>query len=222
MQAWVERIYGSRRRSMSAESAKCRALRCKNRTQRDSQDSGFSGRPQAKCDQRSVVQAQTHTRRWFVAITTLLAACAHAPEMDTTGVQPTVTPAVVLSSPTIHVGTRVQWGGTIIDTRNLKDHTRLEILAYPLTKNRKPDIDSEPLGRFIAVHPGYLESQDYASGRQITLVGEIAGTAEGQIGEMTYEYPMVNVDQIYLWPRETAYSNPASRVHIGVGVGIGL
>lgn len=64
-------------------------------------------------------------------------------------------------------------GGVIVGLENLKQSTELQIIAYPLARNGRPDTDEPPVGRFIAVSAGYLESGDYARGRQVTVTGEI-------------------------------------------------
>ena len=52
---------------------------------------------------------------------------------------------------------RVEWGGTIIAVSNQRDSTELEVLAYPLTADGRPDVAAPSSGRFVAVRPGFLE-----------------------------------------------------------------
>ena len=111
------------------------------------------------------------------------------------------------------------WGGVIVAARNLKDSTQLEILGYPLDDRNRPDSDAAPIGRFIAVHPGYLETADYAPGRLVTAVGAVTQTRSGTIGEAQYTYPVLATHRIHLWsksPREP--SRPS--IHFGIGIGI--
>jgi hypothetical protein len=65
----------------------------------------------------------------------------------------------------------VAWGGLIAVTRNLKDRTEIEVVAYPLDSQNAPDRHAAPTGRFIVVQTGYLETADFAPGRLITVVG---------------------------------------------------
>ncbi|MBT8120534.1 MAG: Slp family lipoprotein, partial [Gammaproteobacteria bacterium] len=85
----------------------------------------------------------------FLFVLFLLTACANTPELDTTEVDRTLTPKSVIAKPEVSKGKIVLWGGTILDTRNLKDDTQIEMLAYPLDSRHRPLLESKPLGRFI-------------------------------------------------------------------------
>jgi outer membrane lipoprotein len=74
----------------------------------------------------------------------------------------------------------VEWGGVIVETRNLETSSEIQIIAYPLQDNGKPDLDEPPTGRFIAVSQGYLETADYKKGRAITLSGALLGIRQSQ------------------------------------------
>lgn len=111
----------------------------------------------------------------------------------------------------------VLFGGSIIDTRNLPDRTELVVLAYPLNNWDRPNTSATPLGRFIAVHSGYLESVDYAPGRLISVRGYLDGAREEPLAQSNYVYPVMRVEELHLWPAQTpAPSYP--RFQIGVGV----
>ena len=147
-----------------------------------------------------------------------LAGCASSPEFDLHDVVSDLPPTRAAQEPTIHENKRVVWGGVIVATTNLKDTTQLEVLAYPLDSDMWPRQSNPPLGRFLAVHPGYLEPVDFAAGRVVSMVGTLAGTREGVIGEMRYTYPLLNIDQLHLWPREGKGGATSSNVHFGIGV----
>lgn len=115
--------------------------------------------------------------------------------------------------------TTVAWGGVIVAGKNLKEVTQLEVLGYPLDHDNRPQTDAEPVGRFILVHPGYLETADYAPGRQITVVGKLSETRDGTVGEAPYVYPVVAASRIHLWPRERRERTESS-IHFGIGIGI--
>jgi len=150
----------------------------------------------------------------------LLVACATGPRFETGGTDRAVTPKAAVAEQTINQGKTVIWGGVILNVANLKDSTRLEILAYPLDGNQEPQLDRTPLGRFILGYAGYLDPADYAEGRTITVRATIGGTTEGRIGETSYTYPMVTSGQVYLWPRTTRQDR--SNVSFGLGIGIGF
>jgi len=146
----------------------------------------------------------------------LMLACASAPKLDATGVNLALGPQQAATESESRQGERVMWGGAILSSRNLKEVTQFEILAYPLSSNQKPDSDQAPLGRFLAHYPGYLEISDYAQGRLITVSGPLQPPQTGRIGESEYIYPVVQVKQHHLWPASAG--GPATRFHLGIGV----
>jgi outer membrane lipoprotein len=150
-----------------------------------------------------------------LAVAALLGACATAPKFDMTGVNAVTTPSDAARIDSTR-GTKVLWGGVIVNSRNLESSTQLEVLAYPLDNRQRPQTDREPLGRFIVEHPAYLETVDYAAGRLITLIGTITGTRQGRIDEAAYTYPAIASEQMHLWSKSGEDSGP--RLHFGVGV----
>lgn len=114
----------------------------------------------------------------------------------------------------------LEWGGVIVETLNKENSTEIQIIAYPLQDNGKPDLDAPPAGRFIAIQQGYLETADYRQGRRITLSGTLLGLRDGKVGEADYRFPLVNPNEMQLWPQE-ASAEPKSRWHFGIGVGSG-
>lgn len=143
----------------------------------------------------------------------LLAACAGAPQMPPNrGPEP----AQAAAEPERWLGSRVVWAGTLVAVHNLADSSRLEVLAYPRRSNGDPDLDSAPLGRFVASYPGYLEPLDYAPGRQLSVRGRLAGSETGRVGEAQYDYPLVQAVQLQLL---TPSSRSEPRVYFGIGVG---
>ena len=147
-------------------------------------------------------------------ISLLLSACAGTPDYAKYGAS-AVTPQRVSMQPQLATGKPVLWGGVIMKTVNLKDRTQLEVLAYPLDGNERPQIDQAPLGRFIAEQPGYLEPASFASQRQVTVVGVVTGTLPGRVGDSDYNYPVVTVRRHTLWPRLRHRGN----IWFGGGVG---
>jgi outer membrane lipoprotein len=157
---------------------------------------------------------------WFVPLAVaslLLSGCATTFDVGTA--DRSVTPRAAVDNVAAVRDRSVAWGGIIVAAKNLKEHTELEVLAYPLDNNNRPKRNGEPLGRFIAVHSGYLETADYAAGREITTVGTVTATRAGTVGEAAYVYPLLATSRVYLWPKESAYRSEPS-VHFGIGVGI--
>ena len=147
--------------------------------------------------------------------------CASNPApFEVAGANPNLTPAKVVERGAATRGNVVIWGGTIVDAKNLDRYTELEVLAYPLQSNQRPDLDQAPLGRFRAQREGYLETVDYAPGREVTVKGAVEDPVSGKVGDSSYEFAVVDVHQIELWDRrQETYSEP--QVHFGIGVVFG-
>lgn len=158
-----------------------------------------------------------HRSLVLILTVVLMQACATTPKFDTSNVEIDVTPQRAADGANALQGIRVLWGGVIIASSNLKDATQLEVLAYPLAPNQRPDIDKAPLGRFLARQTGFLETTDYAQGRLITLSGLLREPREGRIGESEYTYPVVEIDRLHLWPKQRGGS-PETRFQFGLGV----
>ena len=150
----------------------------------------------------------------FVAIA--LAACATSPNFDTVGIDTSLTPQQAVDGSQTLQGEPVLWGGVVIDSTNFKDSTQLEILAYPLDANQRPSRQQEPLGRFLAVHEGYLETTDYAQGRLITVRGILGDKRTGRVGEAEYTYPVVAINQLHLWSKHGDSTEP--QIQFGFGL----
>ena len=102
----------------------------------------------------------------------------------------------------IFTAKKVRWGGVILDVENKQDTSRLTIVAFPLKGNGKPRISDQSEGRFIAIIDAFLEPLVYNSDREITVTGKLLGTETLNVGEFAYEYPVIQVEQYYLWPVE--------------------
>lgn len=151
---------------------------------------------------------------FFVAV--ILVGCATTPTFNTEGVDLNLSPRRAVVESEALRGKAVLWGGVIIHSTNLKESTQLELLAYPLDSNQRPMSEEQALGRFLAIRSGYLETTDFAQGRHITIKGTLGETRTGRVGESEYVYPVVNVSQLHLWPKEGEYVEP--RVRFGIGV----
>jgi len=152
----------------------------------------------------------------FILITAaLLNACAGAPPLDMKDVDTAITPSEAVARLDKLRGRRVLWGGVIVSSKNLEKGTLLELLAYPLNDRQRPRLDREPLGRFIVEHSGYLETVDYAPGRELCLTGTVSGTKEVKIDDTISTYPAITSEQLHLWPKG---GDGEPKFHFGVGV----
>lgn len=147
----------------------------------------------------------------------LLGGCATSFDIGTA--EDRLTPQQVANDVKLAQNKTIAWGGTIVASRNLTNQTQLEILSYPLDRNGRPDREAKAGGRFIALHPGYLELATYAVGRVVTMTGTVTETRAGTVGEAPYVFPVLAVKTLFLWPTaEEEASKP--QFHFGVGVGV--
>ncbi len=159
----------------------------------------------------------------------LLTACSASPQRTPSGDR-NLSLQTAREHPAMLRGQRVEWGGVLVESRNLRRHSELEILAYPLLSNGRPDLRARPTGRFLGVRQGYLETIEYAAGRLVTVSGPLAGVRYGHIGDSTHTLPLVEIADIELWRHDPpAHDRP--RIHFGisggnrgtsVGVGVGF
>ncbi|MBI3898616.1 MAG: Slp family lipoprotein [Gammaproteobacteria bacterium] len=155
-------------------------------------------------------------KAWILLCVVLLSACA-SPPFDLTGIDKELTPDAVLAKGDTTRGQRVTWGGMIINSNNRKDVTEIEVLGYPLDRSARPDTNNAPQHRFIISKEGYLETADFRPGRLISAIGTTAGTHNGKVGEAAYVYPVLQAEQLHLWPiSQPRAADP--NVHFGIGI----
>jgi outer membrane lipoprotein len=131
-----------------------------------------------------------------------------------------VTPRESVDNPALVRNRLVAWGGVLVNGKNLADNTQFEVVGYPLDRDNRPKPNTDPLGRFLVIHPGYLETNDYAPGRQITVVGKVTETRTGKVGAAQMVYPVVVADRLYLWPKVSEEQPREPRFHFGIGIGV--
>lgn len=160
-------------------------------------------------------------KKFFVLLiaTFIIGACA-TPPLEISRVDKNLTLAMALDVFDKMQGHYAMWGGAILSGKNRAKTTELEILAYPLDGYAEPIKNSKSFGRFILVKDGYLELGEYSKGRLVTVVGELIGKREGKVGDSQYIYPVLEVQQLKIWPEESRYYYDDSDVRFHFGVGI--
>ncbi len=138
-------------------------------------------------------------------ITLIMSACTTIPEQlkgDYTSLDPQSTAEGDLQ-------TSVRWGGIILETRPEADHTCFEILSRQLERSMRPANTDQANGRFIACKPGFYDPQVFEKDREVTVTGKIINLDSRKVGEYDYNYPVVDIDFISLWPkrRDRRYYN---------------
>ncbi len=104
------------------------------------------------------------------------------------------------ANPKAYLSQGLRWGGIILATENREKFSRLTIVGFPLNDNGRPSITSTSPGRFFADVDDFLEPLVYSRDREITVIGKLVKTEVSKVGEFDYEYPVVDVEEFYLWP----------------------
>ena len=137
---------------------------------------------------------------WLAIAVLLLQACAsQVPPMIKDPPAEDLSLTRAQHDPDKHRGKPVRWGGAIISTQNLQNITELTILAKPLDRYGEPEAGDHSYGRFIARHNGFLDPAIYANGRSITVYGKFEKTLNKKIDNFEYNYPIVQIEHLYLW-----------------------
>ncbi|CAH6660762.1 MULTISPECIES: Slp family lipoprotein [Pseudocitrobacter] len=104
----------------------------------------------------------------------------------------------VMASPQLYVGQESRFGGKVVNVQNTNGNTRLEIATVPLDSGARPILGEPSRGRIYADVNGFLDPVDFR-GQLVTVVGPIAGTVEGKIGNTAYNYLRVQVTGYKRW-----------------------
>jgi outer membrane lipoprotein len=158
-------------------------------------------------------QARFFSSGFFIGAVLLSGCAAHyvIPESLDQQVDRTITFVSLQADPEIHKGRILSLGGAILEVKNLKEGTQIEVLHLPLDRYDRPAgglVGSE--GRFLVLHKGYLEKAVLRKGHRITVVGEVVGKKMQMIDEVEYTYPYLEAKFIHIWPevQEYAYYPP--------------
>lgn len=106
-------------------------------------------------------------------------------------------------------GAKVRWGGEIIKTEPGPQETCFYLLSRPLDNQARPKADSSGAtqGRFVACRQGFYDPEVFTPGREVTVTGTLHGTVAQKVGEYDYNYPRVQADVVYLWPKRPLVVN---------------
>ena len=111
----------------------------------------------------------------------------------------------VVADPGACQGTIVIWGGRIIKTVNDVNSSAIYVLELPLESSGEPAVEANTSGRFIASSKGFLDPEVYKAGRLITVAGAVAGLETQPVQNTKYNYPVLDIKEIHLWPVERRY-----------------
>lgn len=121
--------------------------------------------------------------------------------------------------PAKYQGEIVLWGGKVIETQSMKDATDIVVLQLEVGSYDRPVDDDRSQGRFLIRSSSFLDPALYSPGTLVTVVGRLQGSETRSIGQMPYDYPVIDPIEIKKWP---AGANPSPRFHFGIGIGTHL
>ncbi|MBI4383066.1 MAG: Slp family lipoprotein [Nitrospinae bacterium] len=139
----------------------------------------------------------------------LCAGCAHViSERFRQEAGPALAFSEAFQSPEKYIGGKVVFGGVIVKTVNLPDRAEIEVVQKELDAYGNPSPSDASGGRFIFSKPGYLESEIYSRGREVTGAGKITGVKAGKVDDREYRFPVVEVEELHLWEKKERYYYP--------------
>jgi outer membrane lipoprotein len=144
-------------------------------------------------------------KRFFILVMVLglLSGCAHAVSRGVLKqVDRKIAFSALLQAPNAYKGKVVLLGGIIVNTINKQEGTLFEIYETALDHEGKPVHTDRSEGRFLALYQGFLDSEIYKNGRQVTIAGTVQGEKVQPLGEIQYRYPYLIVKEIRLWREE--------------------
>lgn len=115
-------------------------------------------------------------------------------------VKPDTTFTAVLNDPEHYQGQMIVLSGVIVDAKNTKEGTLLQVLQRPAGFRGQPKAVDKTEGRFLALDSRYLDVYVYAQGREVTVAGEVLGKRTLPLDTTEYTYPLIRVKELYLWP----------------------
>ena len=119
--------------------------------------------------------------------------------------------AALRENPEPYMGRLYVFGGIIVNSSFTASGSQIEAVHVPVDGLGYFKESGQSQGRFLAVLPKdaqMLDPEVYRRGRRVTLAGEFVATQSGKIEDMDYRYPVFQIRQIYLWPRQRPYNPP--------------
>ena len=133
----------------------------------------------------------------------LLSGCFHAVSRGVLKeVDKEITFSALLKEPTAYQGRVVLLGGVIVKTVNKQEGSLLEVYQTSVDREGRPTDTDRSEGRFLALYQGFLDSEIYSKGREVTIAGTVQGEKVQPLGEIEYRYPYLVIKEIHLWEEE--------------------
>jgi outer membrane lipoprotein len=112
-----------------------------------------------------------------------------------------ITYGALAAQPDEFKGKMVLLGGTIVQAVPKPAETEIVVVQKQVSSDGEPRLTDKSEGRFLVVVDRFLDPAIYASGRDITVAGEVRGSVLRRLGEIDYRYPVIAASELYLWNR---------------------
>ncbi len=132
-------------------------------------------------------------------MTVLLSACASLPGTLATANEDVITDYQIWLNSPAEQPREVRLGGVIANVTNQQSRTRIEVVNLPISRSGRPDLNAEPMGRYVAYIDGYAEPLSFAKGRLVTFLGVSEGVEAGKVGRYPMTFRVMRVTGSYLW-----------------------
>ncbi len=156
-----------------------------------------------------IFQAQVRTILRMIGVifagAILCSGCAHVISTDVLReVNRDIGFAELRKNPQAYKGEMVLLGGVIVEVMYKQEGTLLEIYQTKMDREDRPISLDVSEGRFLAKYDGFLDSEIYRKGREVTIAGMVMGAKIMKLGEIEYHYPYLLIKEIHLWKEEKA------------------
>lgn len=139
----------------------------------------------------------------------IITGCAsHVPIPIRVSLPEQVSIGAVRANPERYIEAPVRWGGEIVSLENRAEETWVQLLAFPLSRDGRPRTETESRGRFLARIRGFLDPAIFTEGRELTVTGRVEAQVMRRIGEYPYNFPLIRVENYYLWPPLIEHHDP--------------
>lgn len=133
----------------------------------------------------------------------LLQGCSYAISSDVANTADrTITFDKLQADPVLYKGKTVMIGGLIVQTKNVKTGTLIEVSQKELDYWGKPRRTDRSGGHFIVHQPRHVDDKIFAPGREITIAGEVTGAEEASLAVPGSSLVRINARELKLWPPE--------------------
>jgi outer membrane lipoprotein len=119
-------------------------------------------------------------------------------------------------TPDAYKGEVVMIGGRIIEVKTSPSLSEIFVLQLALDTGGRPVNPDQSEGRFIVQTKQFLDPAIYQKDILLTVVGTLKGSKVESIGGFEYSYPLIELIEIKLWPKEM---QTRPMIHFGIGVG---